>query len=237
MTRMIGRVAESPRVLGGLTRVYIQTDAEAMGGLHEVLTEGVVAELCLKQAKVGSWMQLQGDLRSNAEQREDGSWRWRSAIVADRVKVFSEYTGQPFNEVLTCGYVCTPIEIHRPFSNQLHPLWMDAVETSYIEIDRPGGEEYTLVALSEHMSGKIKNGFILNSPVVIRGNIVSGTIRDTSGRSWRISAVNARSFERKNGFRCFSALGPEIGPGCTAAEIELLWAASPCGPEQKRQAS
>lgn len=234
--RLIGRVVDRSKALGasGLARLYLETGPESMGGVHEVLAEGAVADFCLRHGEVGASIQLQGGLRSDAEQREDGLWRWRSTLFADRMRRLPDGPEvTPFNEVTLQGYACTDIRVCRPFSNQVHPFWLEAVERAYIEIDGAEGEEHILVALSEHLGGQVKHRIVLNTPVIIRGALLSGTNRDAAGRSWRVSAVDARSIERRGGVRDLPALEALDGPGCSATEIELLWAASPSGPKQE----
>ena len=231
--RLVGRVVDQPKSLGRSVRMYLETGAESMGGLHEILAEGPVADFCLRHGELGAWVQLQGGLRSDTEQREDGSWRWRSTVFADRMRRLPESTEHStFNEVMIHGYACTDIAVRRPFSNQIHPFWLEAVEQVYVEIDGTEGEEHVLVALSDELGPHAKHRIFVNAPIVIRGALISGTIRDTSGRSWRVSAVDARSIERLGGFMDLPALGPSGGPGCSATEIELLWAALPSGPRQ-----
>ena len=235
--RLVGRVVDQPKAMGedGLVRMYLETGPESMGGLHEVLAEGAVADFCLRHGGAGAWVQLQGGLRSDTEQREDGSWRWRSTVFADRMRRLPESPApSPFNEVVVYGYTCTDIEVCRPFSNQIHPFWLEAIERVYVEIDGPEGEEHVLVALSDDLGPHAKHRFVVNAPMIIRGALISGTIRDASGRSWRVSAVDARSVERLRGFADLPALGPLSGPGCSVTEVELLWATSPRGARQEQ---
>lgn len=235
--RLIGRVADHPKALGvsGLARLYIETGPESKGGVHEVLAEGAVADFCLRHAEVGAMVQLQGVLRSDAEQREDGLWRWRSTVFADRMRRLpdgSEIT--PFNEVVVQGYACTDIRVCRPFADQVHPFWLEAVERAYVEVDGADGEEHILVALSEHLGAEVKHRVVVDTPLIIRGALISGANRDAAGRSWRCSAVDARAIERRGGVAGLPPLGLMEGPGCSATEIELLWATSPSGPRQEQ---
>ena len=162
--RLVGRVVDQPKAMGedGLVRMYLETGPESMGGLHEVLAEGAVADFCLRHGGAGAWVQLQGGLRSDTEQREDGSWRWRSTVFADRMRRLPESPApSPFNEVVVYGYTCTDIEVCRPFSNQIHPFWLEAIERVYVEIDGPEGEEHVLVALSDDLGPHAKHRFVV----------------------------------------------------------------------------
>ena len=238
MVRLIGRVVSAPQPIGstGHARVYVETGREASGGVHEIVLPGAVAELCLARSsrvEAGAHIQLQGDLRADSGQADDGLWRWRAAVVAQRVKpVPAPDRGGPpiFNEVNLRGYVCSEIEVRRPFAGQAHPLWLEAVERVHVEVDAEGVPEHILVALSEEIGAHAKHRIMTECAVTIRGELVSGTVRDENNRARRVSAVSAKMIERVAGPWGLPPLPPMGGPGCTPTELELLWAEPLRGP-------
>jgi hypothetical protein len=240
LARLVGRVVDAPCRLGdGLVRVYVETGPEVRGGIHEILSVDQVGDFLLSEIKLHDHVQVQGTLHTSAGQDEDGLWRYRAHIVAERArKVPAQDQGGPawMSMGKVVGQVCSEVEVHRPFASKIHPFWLEAVERVYLEVRSPDGPQHVLVSLSEELSAHA-TVLTRHAPVEVEGDLASGSARDEQGRARRISIVNARLIRRLAGWSHISSTPAFTGRGCSETELELMWSGPIRGPYAERVTS
>lgn len=240
LIRLVGRVVDAPFRLGdGLVRVYVETGPEVRGGIHEILSVDQVGDFFLSEVKLHDHVQIQGTFHTAVGRDEDGLWRYRAHLVAERArKVPAQDEGGPGWMALgrVVGQVCSEVEVHRPFASKIHPFWLEAVERVYLEIHTPNGPQHVLVSISDELSPHATI-FTQHAPVEVEGDLISGSARDEQGRARRVGAVNARQIRRLAGWSHVSSTPAFTGRGCSETELELMWTDPIRGPYAERMVS